>query len=363
MSVDVAQDFENAKAKANGATPVDASGHFKRVDAYLAEAPEQRPFIVDGLLYRNTAHQFMGTIKAGKTLFMLLLVKAILRGEEFIGQPTAKTNVLYVTEQPRFTFQQQLRDAGFGEITNNLFTLDGASLYVIDLQDLGLLDWSGRAALIRAAAQQIKAGLVIIDTFIRIALIEEVASAGQANCAFERIIPLVTENDCALVLNWHERKAGGTIIEAAQGTVAHGGAVDILIRLQRVPGQRFNSHARQLESLGRVWTRFDEPLVIEANTPKTEYRVLGKVPKVKRRTVGDQILSILPDREPGLTEREVTNKLKAECESRQEEEPGKGTIQNALEELVAEGLAIRTGKGYAKDHSDPFRYHRRESPL
>jgi voltage-gated potassium channel Kch len=352
MSVE--QDF-NANAKGNGAAAVDASGHFKRLDAYLAEAPEKRPFIVDGLLYRNTAHQFMGTIKAGKTLFMLLLVKAILRGQDFIGQPTAKTNVLYVTEQPRFTFQQQLRDAGFGEFTNNLFTLDGASLYVVDLQDLGLLDWSGRAALIRAAAKQIKAGLVVIDTFIRIALIEEVASAGQANCAFERIIPLVTENDCALVLNWHERKAGGTIIEAAQGTVAHGGAVDILLRLQRVSGQRFNSHVRQVEALGRVWTAFEVPQAIEANAQKTEYHVLGSVPKAKRRRVGDELLKLLPVHEPGLMLDELLDKLKADCD--QEKPPVKGTVKNALDELLAAGLVTQTGKGYNEDRSDPFRYH------
>jgi hypothetical protein len=326
----------------------------KRVDEYLADINKvEIPYIVDGLIYRECAHQLLGTIKAGKTTFTLLEVRSILLGDPFLGLKTARTNILYVTEQPRFSFQSQLREAGFGEIASNLFALQEAGLYVTDLQDICMLDWPARCGYIRSEATRLDAGLVIIDTFTRIALIENVADPGEANRRFELIAPITTQDGKALQLNWHERKAGGSAVEAGQGTVAYGGAVDLIIRLQKVPGQPEASYMRQIHTVGRFNSIFTEPQAIELDRSKRGYRVAGTVPKAKRRSVGGQILELLPDRAPGITEFDVISQL---TQVLGDEAPAKGTIQNALQELLQTGDVLQTGKGYKVDRQDPHRY-------
>jgi hypothetical protein len=322
---------------------------FKTLDEYLSDAAESLPFIVEGLIYKRAAHQLMGTIKAGKTTFLLLLIKATLRGEDFLGRKCASTNILYVTEQPRFTFQTQLRDARMNEDQESLLRPPASSLYIIDLKDLGLLGWPARAQLIRDAAEEVDAGLVIIDTFIRIALIDEIASAGEINAAIEMISPLVVTDERGLVLGWHERKMGGTIVEAAQGTAASGGAVDMLIRLQRPSGERFDTRNRRLETLGRIENCFEEPVAIELNQDKTEYRLVGMAKKAKRVEAQQQVIDALPKAEPGWTEAEIIEALGQKAEREGYKAPARSTIRRALDILVEGGLIVRAGEKGEKD--------------
>jgi len=290
-------------------------------------------------------------------------IKAVLRGDKFIGKRTTKASILYVTEQSRVTFQRQLFDAGFLELTSELFSLDGQhSLYIMDSTIYGMLDWPARASLIRDVAAVRDVGVVIIDTFPRIALVEEVGSPGEAIQRFERIAPVQIEDGRALVLGWHERKAGGNILEASSGTVAFAGAVDFLLRLQRGKGERFTSTLRLIEVTGRATTGFEEPQAIDFNTTTFEYKAMGSAPKAKRRSVGDKVCAVLPEEAPGLTLAEVTDRLKTECEEG-EEVPKEITIRRALDELLEDGLVLQTGAGFNKNRKDPFRYHRAEEVM
>lgn len=340
-----------------------ASEKAMEVGDYLRNTPTEIESIVDGLIYKGSAHLLMGTVKAGKTVFSMAWIKSVLRGDKFIGKRTTKASILYVTEQSRVTFQRQLLDAGFGKLTSDLFSLDGQhSLYIMDSTIYGMLDWAARASLIRDVAAVHDVGVVIIDTFPRIALVEEVGSPGEAMQRFEKIAPVQIEDGRALVLGWHERKAGGNILEASSGTVAFAGAVDFLLRLQRAKGERFTSTLRLIEVTGRATTGFEEPQAIDFNTTTFEYKALGSAPKAKRRSVGDKVCALLPEEAPGLTLAEVIDRLKTECEEG-EEVPTRTTIRNALDELVAAGLAEQTGAGFNKNRNEPFRYHRVEEVM
>ena len=165
---------------------------------YLTRAEVEVGFIVDGLIYHGAAHMLMGTIKAGKTVFLLLLAKAMMRGEEFLGMRCEPTNVLYVTEQPSASFKVQLREADMLEGGGD----KRKSFYILDLSNLYGLDWPGRASLIRETAKKHECGLVIVDTFVRVALISKIESAGELNAAYEQIAPLTTIDHRAVVLNW-----------------------------------------------------------------------------------------------------------------------------------------------------------------
>ncbi len=61
----------------------------------------------------GTINQVVGKIKsAGKTTYQLAQCKSLVHGSPFLGQPTVKTPVVYLTEQPPATFKIALERAG-----------------------------------------------------------------------------------------------------------------------------------------------------------------------------------------------------------------------------------------------------------
>jgi hypothetical protein len=205
-------------------------------------------------------------------------------------------------------------------------------------------------------ANRVDAGQVVLDTFTRLALIENTADIGEANKRYEHIAPITTHDNRGLLLNWHERKAGGTIVEAASGTAAYGGQVDMLIRLQRVAGQPHHSHMRQIETLGRIYSAFEEPQAIELNKQKTKYMLAGSVGKAKQQSIENQILLVLPEDSTGLTVPEIVDAVKGVYDK----DVSRTTVEHALDRLLkqAGSLVRQAGQGYKKNHDDPFRYSR-----
>jgi hypothetical protein len=324
---------------------------------YCAETPKETPYIVNGMIYHGTANQLMGPIKEGKTTLLFAMIRNILSGSDFIGQETKPTNILYVTEQPRYSFQSQLARSGLDR--NHLLERCTAGLYVLDLGHLWSLDWEGRVDTIRENAYKLDSGLVIVDTFPRIALVEEIQNAGEMNQRFELIAPLVVADGRTLLMGWHERKAGGSISEAAAGTAASGGAVDMLLRLRRAPGSKLNDRTRQLELCGRLPVAFEESVAIVLNNEMSNYKCLGTKQAAARKNTEQRILSLLPLEPPGLTEAEINKRLTAEAEEEGFKSTSVSTVSRALEKLVESGLVICTGQGGQGrgKSADQYRYH------
>jgi hypothetical protein len=334
-------------------------------DQYCAEAPAESPYIVDGMVYQGTANQLMGPIKEGKTTMLLAMIRNILAGSVFIGQKTQPTNILYVTEQPRPSFQNQLARSGLDR--KQLLEPRAASLYVLDLGHLWNLNWEGRVDTIRENADKLDIGLVIVDTFPRIALVEEIQDAGEMNRRFELIAPLVVADNRTLVLGWHERKAGGSISEAAAGTAASGGAVDMLLRLRRASGSKLKDRRRQLELVGRLPVAFEESTVIELRNDMSNYRVIGTKSDAVRNDVEQQILGILPKDAPGLTVGEIREKLTPSAEEEDVTPPSESTVKRALDKLLERGVVVQTGEGGQGGRggarsADPHRHHLAKPP-
>jgi hypothetical protein len=62
-------------------------------------------------------------VKQGKTTLMLSLVSAVLDGNLFLGQPTRKTAVVYLTEQPRTSFTAEKSSENGGDLGVQTLTL------------------------------------------------------------------------------------------------------------------------------------------------------------------------------------------------------------------------------------------------
>lgn len=206
------------------------------------------------------------------------------------------------------------------------------------------MDWPTRAQFIRDEAKRRDCGLVVIDTFVKIALVNDIANAGEMNRVMEAITPLVNIDGRALTLGWHERKSGGRIVEAAAGTAAGGGTVDLIYRLQTPGGESEKTRKRTLESIGRLPAMgSDEAVVIELSEElHGEYRVIGDRVSAKRATNEQRVLDVVPEQEPGIGKFEIVSRINQDAKKRNYVAPSKTTIGRTIDRLVAQGPLVKS---------------------
>jgi hypothetical protein len=231
-----------------------------------------RPYVAAGAI---TAVD--GKIKAaGKTTLVLHLCRAVLEGRTFLGQPTGRTPVVYLTEQPPSSLREALRRAD-----------------LLERDDFALLLWSrvasrswpdvARQAVTECIARG--AGLLVVDTLGRFAGIagdgENHAGAAEAAMA---PLQVACSDGLGVIVVRHERKSGGDVGDSGRGSSAFGGAVDIVLAVRRPEGgSRPNVrvvHADALD-LPAELTGFDRALV---DAPCSGLGVLAARPDLRWRS-------------------------------------------------------------------------------
>jgi AAA domain len=132
---------------------------------------------VENLLYAGCISGLVADAKAGKTTLMWGAIRAILRGEKFLGKPTKMGRILYVGEQGEVSFRHQMIErcpkGWYEEILGhpNFFLLlpeDHKFRMNPDLPNSPWMDagnWEQRYGIWRQAVQQVKPDVFILDTF------------------------------------------------------------------------------------------------------------------------------------------------------------------------------------------------------
>lgn len=229
--------------------------------------PEQPDWLVRGYVARQAITEVDGAIKrAGKTTWTTHLVRSVLHGEPFMGAETVESNVIYITEQSAGSFREALRRADL---------LDrGDELRLIFRRDIRM-PWEELIAQVAVDAKSDGYGLVVVDTLAKLAGIREENDAGTAAAA---MAPLqdAAHDGLAVIVNRHERKGSGEVGEAARGSSAFGGDVDIILSLRRPEGNQ-RPTLRELHSL----SRYDEtPDRVVIDLTDEGYVMLGDVDSV-----------------------------------------------------------------------------------
>ena len=304
-------------------TAADIANETAEVVQWVAE-----PYVASGSIT-----ELDGKIKAaGKTTWLLAMCRKVVDGQDFMGYPTSKTPVVYLTEQGRSSFREALRRADL---------LSRTDFTVLRYHDVIGTPWP---QVIEAAARQClsqNARLLVIDTLPQFAGLRGEAE-NHSGAALEALDPvhLVASRGIGVVLSRHERKAGGDVGDSGRGSSAWGGVADIIIAIRRGDGNT-PPNIRVLQSL----SRFDETpdtLVIELQGG--EYVSLGNETQVALRLAKDAILSTAPRTEDDA---KATNDLIKDAEV-------KSTIaKEALNELLREGQLSRTGGG---KKGNPYKY-------
>jgi hypothetical protein len=264
---------------------------------------------------------------AGKTTFVLAMIRAMLDGEPFLGHPTVPGPAVMLTEQPPASLRAALVRAGLD---------DRDDFLLLSWADAAGTPWSEVVERAAEACRRLGARVFVVDTLPQFAGLRGDAE-NNAGDALEAIEPLqlLAAKGFAVLVTRHDRKAGGEVGESARGSGAFTGAVDIVLALGREPA----SSRPTMRHLGCL-SRFDETepdLVIELVAGR--YEVIGTSAQALAAVQREKLLGALgPD--PARVE-EIAQAIG---------EPA-ASVRALLNTLYAEGAVSRHGAGHK---GDPF---------
>lgn len=285
---------------------------------------------------------------AGKTTFALAMCAAILRGEDFLGEPTAKTAIFYLTEEARGSFMAALRRAGIAE-ASDFHILFWRETHQIHDRGTELSAWEQVMDKAVRHTKRVGAKLLVVDTFAQFAKLtgDKENSAGDVLKAM-RPIQRARDEDLAVLVIRHERKGGGSVGESGRGSSALSGAVDIILQLKSPEGRQADTH-RKIEAL----SRFDEtPRQKTISLTDDGYQVLGETDAVAVAGAIKQILACLPSGSANVFSIDQLRELTTIART---------TLQAALNQLQEDGTLDRLGTG-RKGDAHRYRRNAAETP-
>ncbi|WP_158225322.1 AAA family ATPase [Rubrivirga sp. SAORIC476] len=224
----------------------------KRRGKSLLEIAEGDPveWVVPGLAASGTVTDLIGEPKAGKTTLALEAARAVAEGRDFLGEPTVKGPVVYVSEQSEPSLRGTLDRMGW-------MTQDVIALTVEDHWDLRfdevLLD-------VYRIVRETGARLVVIDTLAAVAKLGgRMASAPSVRRLFAKVRGRLCEGGVAVVLVRHTTKRGAqgrtlSVSAAGSGSHAFAGEADHVVVYSVVEGA---NGLRHMQVRGRMTENAD----------------------------------------------------------------------------------------------------------
>ena len=186
----------------------------------LASADEQIDYLVDGLLPRGGIMLLIGKPKSGKSVLARNLALAACRGTSFMDRSCEKVPVLWLClEETKAQVSTAFRAMGLqGDDQIHFFFGHAAH----DAQ-----------AWLERMVEKVGAGLVVIDTWHKLTLIESVNDYGAVNRANQRLQQLAREKGVAQVWIHHSNKGVARNGSEVLGSTALFAAVDTLMSMDR----------------------------------------------------------------------------------------------------------------------------------
>jgi hypothetical protein len=280
----------------------------------VAATPE---WLWDGLLAPGALTLMGGKPKDGKTTLMCGLIRALERGEPFLGLPTRKTRSLVLTEERTATLAQKYERWGIDP-------------YLLFRHDVGNAKWPDVVEESVRFCHEHGCGLLVVDTVAEFSL-----GAGDAEnhpgAVLEQLRPLqhAAASRLAVLAQHHLKKGNAEGWDAFRGSGAFQGAADILMRLTR-KGDEF----RQINAEGR----FDQiPPVLTYRLAEDGF--VSSLPP----TESDGVVSALEEA-GAATPEQLAETVGLSVRA----------VRGHLSALHAKGLIGRTGAG---KRGDPFVYY------
>jgi hypothetical protein len=236
---------------------VERSPSWKRMGAWLEDAPSALDWVIEYLAARGTTCMLAGPMKGGKTTWLGNALRDAKRGQKFMGawKTAPDLPILYFTEE--------------GQVTAKIVIGD-LDIDVISRRDHP--DWPLSRTIAEALAwvDDHPGGLVVVDTYDKWAGIEDENATGE-NVAAIMALNVIAHAGAALLIVHHSRKGGGDYGEGIRGAGGILGAVDGAVELKYY---RKGSDRRRIEFHGRM-TENDELLADYERSTK-EYTLVDE---------------------------------------------------------------------------------------
>jgi hypothetical protein len=289
----------------------------------LNEPEEAVEWLVDGLLPESGFSLLVAKPKVGKTTLARNLALCVAQGRDFLGRETQQGPVIYLAlEEKRSEVQKHFRNMG-------ATGAEDIHLYVASAPADGLQQ-------VRAAAEQLKPALIIIDPLFRFTCVKDSNDYAQVTQALEPLLVLASETRAHVLCAHHAGKGNREGGDSILGSTAIFGAVDTALIMKKLEGYRtLQSEQRYGDNLEETALRLD---------PTTRTVTLGATKEAEDEArLCQAICEYLPGQADPVTEAVIDEAV----------EERRGIRKKALRKLVAEGKVTRHGKG---GKADPFTY-------
>jgi hypothetical protein len=307
-------------------------------DAELGAASRSNtPWLWHGYLAGGAITLLVSRWKSGKTTLASVLLAKLKTGGEFAGLPLMPASAVVVSEESADHWHRRSRTLVFGDHVG--WFCQPFRGKPRPEQWLALVD---RLADLRAE-RDIR--LVVIDPLAAL-----MPGRGE-NCAaaiLEVLMPLqrLTALGLSVLVLHHPRKGDPTPGEAARGSGALAGFVDILIEMQRFPRSSDDDRRRRLHAFSR-FPETSRQRVIELTADGADYRSLGTFHEEEHASYWQALTAILDAADHKLTRVEILDLWSPDST------PDKITLYRRLERAALDGLVKKDGKG---TKASPFRY-------
>ena len=324
-----------------------------RTAAEIAQAaPDTVPAVCAPYLLASSVTKLDGPPKRGKTTLRNFLVGCVLRGESCLGYPApTPAPVVLLTEEPISACLEGLRASGLHE---------SPDLHVLSSFDARAHKWPDIVAQAIERARTVGARLFIVDTPGPFTGFDGDAE-NFSGTALATMKPLeeATAAGLAVLLLWHDRKAGGEVGESGRGSSAFAGAVDTILALRKPQNSRETVRAIHAVSRFRDVPRELTIERVSCFLPSPEFGESGnKVETFRQLTPGEAADAVTEGAAAKV--REALPRTAADAVTVAELATSVGlaptTVRRALDQIET----TRVGSGHRGDPARFFYSHRHQ---
>jgi hypothetical protein len=326
---------------------------FMSAEDFIEKSGGEPDWIIKPFLATQAMTEIDGKAKvAGKTSFVLYMIKSILRCEEFMGYEVKGSPVVWLTEERGVTFCQALHRAALGYERN---------LFILEWHETFGMPWPEIVAQAAAKAHEIGAKVLVIDTFPQFAkLLGDKESQSGAMLEALHPVQVAASSGLSVIMTRHDRKSGGEVGDSGRGSTAFAGAMDVIMRISRPAAAKGTDNNTTPLRHVNILSRFEgTPSQLIIRWTGGEYDLVDvEMPGGASVEDGpstddhvswdslDKVLTVLPlCEQDAITISAIKDKL----------ELGEGTVRRALAKVDKDGLLRKIGKG---TRTDPFIYYR-----
>jgi hypothetical protein len=295
---------------------------------------EPPPWIWPGFIARGYISLLTSYPKVGKTTMLAHLLHDLSAGGHLVEKPMTDP-VLIVSEESHGHWSRRRDDIG---LTRDVHLMSRPFKGKPKMDS-----WCELVDVIAEAIAETKYGLIVIDTVPNHWPVVDENDAGQVSAALSPLHKL-TEAGAAVLLTHHARKSGGQEGQAARGSGALTGFVDIMIELRRLSADDTENTRRVLSTFGR----FDEcpgELVIDLHNDG--YRVVGSRAQANLDELEEKIDEVLTNAGKPLNADEIREEWPTETKI------GVRNLRRVLNCPTNKGRWKRSGTG---NRGDAHRY-------